>query len=338
MNEKYWKAFLLIFAVVCWSSTISSIFYWIYLFSLNEDLTVLDYKRYYYDNSSAYPTLSLCFQTPFNKTKLEHTTTNVESYLEFLKGNNYSSQMWEHNYEDVVFDISQHVLGYWIEFRNGSSKEYSPTSDNLTLFSTTFSGFWREGFYNCYGIQIMNDVEMQWLSVLMKGDIFPSKIRPEKYGFFILLHYPNQLLRSTNTIKYMWPKRKTNDTYEMKFQVKGTEMIKHRYKSRHPCNQDWERHGMTVQIRHSQTVGCVAPYQNQDAKLRPCSTKYEIEKAWFALRYDEYGNAPPCTSMEKIKYSYEELDLSNTKWSGTGNIWIGIHHQNRNFKNIAQIR
>ena len=63
-----------------------------------------------------------------------------------------------------------------------------------------------------------------------------------------------------------------------------------------------------------------------------------MKKARFELRYDEYGNAPPCTSMEKITYSYEEFDLSNTKWSGTGNFWIGIHHQNRNFKNIVQIR
>ena len=210
MNEKYLKVFLLIFSVICWASTISSIFYWIYLFSLNEDLTLLDYKSYYYDKSSAYPILSLCFQNPFNKTKLEqrNTNTNGESYLDFLDGKYYSKEMWEYAYKNVVFSIHEYVDSYWIEWRNGSSKTYSLASDNITLFSSTFSGFWRQGFYHCFGMQTMNDVQMQKFSVLMKNEIFPKKIRPEKYDFFTLLHYPNQLLRSTNTIRFIWRKNK----------------------------------------------------------------------------------------------------------------------------------
>ena len=286
MKDKYWKIFLLTFAVLCWTSTISSIFYWIYLFSLNEDLTILDYKRYYYDESSAYPTLSLCLKNPFNQRKLEERNTNVESYLEFLEGKYYSKDMWEYDYKDIVLDISEHVISYWIEWRNGSSKTYTLTSDNITIFSSTFSGFWRQGFYCCYGLQAMNDAEMQWFSVRIKNDIFPSKIRPEKYGFFILLHYPNQLLRSTNTIRHQWPQRKTNDTYEMKFTIKETEIITRRDKGKHPCNQDWKTHDSIVQRRHTESVNCRTPYQHQESKLRECSSKHEMKRARFALRYD----------------------------------------------------
>ena len=115
-------------------------------------------------------------------------------------------------------------------------------------------------------------------------------------------------------------------------------MIKHRDKITHPCNQDWERHDSIVQMRHSHIVGCVAPYQNNDNKLTHCSTKYEMKRSRFELRYDEYGNAPPCKSMEKITYSYREIDLSNTEWAANGTFWIGIYHQNNNFKDIVQIR
>lgn len=185
MYGKYWKIFLVTFTVLCWASTISIMLYWIYLFSLNEDLTVLDYKTYYYDESSAYPILSLCFKNPFNKTKLEQRSKRIdaESYLEFLEGNNYSSEMWGHDFKEIPFDISEHIVSYWIEWRNGSSKLFSPASHNVTLFSPTLSGFWRQGFYHCYGMLTSNDVQMQKFSVLIKNEIFPSKIRPEKYDF-----------------------------------------------------------------------------------------------------------------------------------------------------------
>jgi hypothetical protein len=184
----------------------------------------------------------------------------------------------------------------------------------------------------------MNNVEMQWFAVRINNDIFPSKIRPEKYGFFILLHYPNQLLTSTNTLRHMWPKRETNDTYEMKFTVTGTEIITRRDKSKHPCNQDWKIHDSIVQMRHSEMIGCRTPYQNLENKLRACSSRNEMKKAVFALRYDDYGYVPPCKSMEKITYSYMHIDLSDTEFRGTGSFWIGIYHENQNFKDIVQIR
>jgi hypothetical protein len=303
-------------------------------------LTILDYKGYNRDESSAYPVLSLCFKNPFNKSKLEekNPVNNEKSYLEFLEGKNFSAEMWKNDYENISFNISEYVLKYWMEWRNGSSQIYPATSSIISRFSSTFSGFWRQGFYNCYGVPAMNDVQMQWFSVLLKNDIFPFKIRPERHDFFIILHYPNQLLRSTSNIRVSWPEVKTNNTYDMKLVVEGTEIIKRRQKSKRPCNQDWKIYDSIVQERHSRNIGCRAPYQTQDNKLRPCLSAHEMEMARFALRYDEYGQAPPCTAMEKITYSYIESDLSKTIWNDKGNFWIGIYHRSQNFKEIVQIR
>jgi hypothetical protein len=124
----------------------------------------------------------------------------------------------------------------------------------------------------------------------------------------------------------------------MKFTVKEMEIIKRRHKTKHPCNQDWKLHDDIVQMRHSQIIGCKAPYQNQENKLGSCSTRYEMKRAKFALRYDEYGNAPPCNLMGKITYSYSETDRFYTNLDDVGNFWIEIYHQNQNFKDIVQIR
>jgi len=340
MNNKYWKRFLIVYDVVCWASTISVIFYWIYLFTLNEDLTGLHYKTYYSDESSAYPILSLCFKNPFVETKLKRMNPNIsmETYLNFLEGKNYSTEMWEHDHEDIVLDISKYVSSYWIEWRNGSSKTYSLATDYIPIFSLTFFGFWRQRFYGCYGIQAVNDVRVHKFSVLLENDIFPSKIRPKKYDFMVLLHYPNQLLRSANTIRYSWKERKSDGTYDMKFSVKGTEIVKSRYKSKQKCNHDWNKHDSIVLRKHSQNVGCRAPYQNQDNTIRRCSTRNEMKMSRFALRYDEYGTVPPCVAMEKIWYSFTEYDLSNTVWEDKGKFWVEIQHQSEKFKEIVQMR
>ena len=40
---------MILFHGVCWTCTILITLYWIYLYSLNEDSTVLHYKKYYND-------------------------------------------------------------------------------------------------------------------------------------------------------------------------------------------------------------------------------------------------------------------------------------------------
>ena len=338
MTEKHWKCFVVIYDIACWTTTTCIIFYWIYLFSLDEDLTVMDYKSYESTNSSE-PMLSLCFKNPFNKTKLKLTSPEINetSYLEFLNGTSFNKEMWQHDYTNITFDISEYVVKYWLEWRNGTT-DVTNKLHNTNLFRSTFSGFWRHRFYKCYGIQMPDDENFQSIAILLKNDVFSAKIRPNVYDFFTLLHYPNQLLRSMRTIRYSWPMRTANTTYEMDFTVSGVEIIKRRNKNTQPCNPDWKIHDEIVQRKHSETVGCRAPYQELGPKIKLCSTKEEMIKAKFALRFDEYGNDPPCKAMESVTYSYREKELLNTKWDGNDNFWISNYIRNPNFKEILQTR
>ena len=92
MKEKHWHLTKDLFHVLCWVSAISIVLYWIYLFTLNEDSTVVDYKKYYHEKPDKHPMISMCIQNPFNTTTFEmmSRTINATSYLEFIKGKYFS--------------------------------------------------------------------------------------------------------------------------------------------------------------------------------------------------------------------------------------------------------
>ena len=78
--DSTWKKLSLVFHGVCWIATTSVVSYWIYIFSLNEDLCVVDYKKYYQEKTDHYPVLSLCFENPFSSKSqnLSHSITPAE--------------------------------------------------------------------------------------------------------------------------------------------------------------------------------------------------------------------------------------------------------------------
>ena len=338
MKKNQWRLSDVLIYVACWTTTISVTFYWIYLYSLDEDVIDLEYREYYHEDSDRYPMLSLCFKSPFNNSKLESMNTkhNATSYLEFLKGTHFSKEMFKYDYHSMIFDISEYVVNYWSRWKNETTKLFSPTDCNIV--KSTFAGFWHHRFYNCYGLQIKDDEQLQHHSVLLKNDIFPSNVRPRTSDFFTLLHYPNHLLRSLRSIRFSWPQRTTNDTYGMLFTVNEVEVIKRRNKNKQPCNENWSNHDEIVQKMHSKMVGCRTPYHNTTSKTKKCSTMEEMKTAQFTLRFDEYGNIPPCKAMEQISYSYKEIEYSNTKWKDQGKFWVNIRIGSPNFKEIVHTR
>ena len=114
--------------------------------------------------------------------------------------------------------------------------------------------------------------------------------------------------------------------------------MKRRNKNKQQCNQNGEDYDGSVLLKHSAAVGCRTPYYNTNLNTKMCSTEEEMKKAQFELRYVEYGIIPPCMTMEKISYSYKEIEYSNTKWKNDGTFWINIRIGNPNFKEIVQTR
>ena len=91
-------------------------------------------------------------------------------------------------------------------------------------------------------------------------------------------------------------------------------------------------------MNHDRKAGCTPPYHEYIENLPVCSTKDQMLASMFNLRFDDYGENPPCEGMEKIYYSFEEADLDETKWYEPGYFWVGIWINNQKFKEIVQIK
>ena len=339
MTSNVRKYLNVIFQVLCWMTTASVIVFWLYKFSLNQDYSVIEYKKYHQDEADVYPMLSLCFKNPFDSDKIATNDTQINgtSYLEFINGQYFAPKMLDIDHGKIIMNISDYIDDAWIGWRNGSYRRKYDNQYHKKLFFSTFSGFWLGTFYHCYGLQVIPDGQVDTFTVLMNDAIFSNNRRSSR-NFFTLLHYPNQLLRSMRSIKYSWKKRRRNSTYSMRFLVNRMEVVKRRNKRRTPCNENWKNHDDEVLLRHIQEGGCRAPYQNIQTPIPVCSNGSKIKKAGISLRTDEYGRWPPCIGMEKIIYSYEEADLSDTEWSGTGDVWIGLYFNDPYFVEVSQER
>ena len=77
MSGASWKKFVLLFHVICWTATATLISYWLYNFNLNEDLSSVEFKKYYKSKSDVFPVLSLCLRNPFSKKNLRLTSAGI---------------------------------------------------------------------------------------------------------------------------------------------------------------------------------------------------------------------------------------------------------------------
>ena len=164
--------------------------------------------------------------------------------------------------------------------------------------------------------------------------MFKKGTRPELHEFFVLFHQPNQLLRSLQTIKYSWNIRKDQFNYEMKFGLNDIEVLLRRNRYRNPCNENWQEYDADVMKQHLEETKCKAPYQTQMVNHSFCASKEKIKQAKFTLvSKNSNHKLPPCRSMERIDYTYEEVDLSaSSDWDGKGHFWFTINLLNAQYK------
>ena len=119
------KLFMTSFALLCTITTMALGSYWIFQYTLNEDLSVVYYKEYLETNDDVFPTVSLCLGNPFLKKKLDEYGFNETSYLAFLRGESFTKEMLNINFSYVTTDITDYINGYQLDFNNGTRIHFS---------------------------------------------------------------------------------------------------------------------------------------------------------------------------------------------------------------------
>ena len=329
---------------VCWTITAFLLCYWIYLFYLDDDICLVDYKKYYDKPHHGFPRLSFCLKDPFIEAKLksDNPKINAESYSDFLMGKNFSPSMLKINYSDVLLDASKYVDKYWIQWRNGSTKIVMVSSEENRLLIPTNSFTWDGVFYHCYTLKDPENKELSAIAISIHNSIFPGGVRTNDARFATLLHTKNQLLTS-GTFKYSYPRREINDTYTLRYKVKGVEFIRRRNKKNHPCYEDWTNYDDEILRRHVMRSGCSPLHFRHSYNKSFCLSKDQIASSLFSLRFDDYDIHPPCQGMEKIDYIFEdhiweEKDIWWNQTRSDGSFWFGLYIYDQKFKEIVQIK
>ena len=342
MHIKKRDIFVQCFRIFCVLAAVFMSAFWFHTYSLNHDLCLVDYKPFYETEEDLVPTQSFCLKNPFLQDRLlQEYGLNESSYLSFLEGNYFSQQMLDIEYEKVTLDISDYITDYYILWTNETEVVYRhPHKLNPIVTSISFNGFWRNGFYRCFDLQVPKHRDISFFSVLVSNQVFRNNTRPILDDFFTLIHYPNQLVTSILTKRTKWKQITSQSTYDMRFEINNIEILRRRNKNENPCNENWASYDDWIISRHERAVGCRTPYHHRlKNSLSICATQEKIRRARFVLSVDAMNKyIPPCKSMKTVHYRYRETDLAGTKWAGNGKFWFSIVLETQGLKEIQQSR
>ena len=150
-----------------------------------------------------------------------------------------------------------------------------------------------------------------------------------------LIHFPNQLMVSTETVHYTWPKREKYDKFTMLFKIIGVEVIKRRISGRKSCYENWKNYDDFLLVEHLKKVGCRMPYLLNMDEFPLCNSQNTMQMSQWYLKRSFSNVPPPCKSMQKIYHSYDEQE---TPWVKEGVFRVKIWFSDQQFKEITQTR
>ena len=104
-----------------------------YEYFLDNDVTLVDIKRFHENDEAVYPSVMLCFYNPFLKDSLQKysPTINTTLYKRFLVGDYWAEEMNNVDYDKVTIDINKYFLGYDIMYTDTRPRRYC--SNNKTI-------------------------------------------------------------------------------------------------------------------------------------------------------------------------------------------------------------
>ena len=312
------------FHVICVFATTGMVGFWIYKFELDKDITSMNYKQYFDTKDDTIPVISICFSDPFLEEKLTQHKVNVSTYKSFLFGEMFEERLMGIDYDSVTINLKYYLREYYVILRNESRLRYSKEETvGWKVPYVSFNGMWYDRVLKCFALEI-TDKSVMGINFEMNLDIFQNSVRPSIGKFFVFLHLKNQMLRSLNTLKWQWPKRLDDTSFVMDFWIRDAEIMVRRNKKSEPCIPEWQTYDNLVIREHLNNISCIAPYQGYISHDFPiCNTKENMKMAKWSLTDGRiYNYPPPCRSLKKITYDYEEYHPANETNGSYG--WFAI--------------
>ena len=139
-----------IFNLACFTTAFGMTFWWLYRYSLDEDIVQINLKPIDFQDGQ-YPMLSYCVADPFIESKLKKydETLTASKYKDILLGSTSYKGMTNIDYDDVTLNFTNFYLGEVIRFRNGSFVGTEGPNFLQELPQATYTVFSNERFYKC---------------------------------------------------------------------------------------------------------------------------------------------------------------------------------------------
>ena len=176
-----WKLFKTAFHLICITAVI--FFSRDCIQHYHEDrnsLHVLE-RRFQSKNSSGYPSISLCFSSPFKRNLLENygKRPSPQQYSDFLMGKSeYSASLAGIQFSNVTLQLEDFLFAANLSIRSiGSDEEEKSVPSTISILNLNVF-VWR--FLKCFSFNIPYEehVIIDELRIILNRKVFPNKTRP----------------------------------------------------------------------------------------------------------------------------------------------------------------
>ena len=312
--------------VICLCVTVSIVCYCFYRYSLDGDVSLIDFKTFNDDRTSLYPTTTLCFYNPFLEAELTKLGDgiNTTSYSKFLQGELHDDRLASIDYDKVTLSLEDKLISASGKMENGTylwlydrENKHPPFlgSDGKAMTYTSF----RSGLNKCFSFEIPYiEGSLMWsMFITMKSDSFPRSVRedtvrfngddPTQGGFKVSFHYPSQRFYSSGAAKYQWnaltPARQEElpcrELY-MRFRLKGVEVLARRNKRKMKCNLDWLSSDYILERNIMHRLKCHPPHMWYGIKDNNRLSSWPIQ-AFSGNEWRFLMDYPSCRNKKDIQ-------------------------------------
>ena len=334
-TKSKWEMFACVFKTFCFLITFGLISFWCYKFFMNEDLSIVEYKEYDNDkDGNPYLPHTLCFRNPFLASDKTHLNQSMKLDIEKYFSGDESVNISGVDYKNMALNLSDYVQMYYIRSRNGTHTYFPVEEYKFETIHNSFNGFWLGTFFRCFTIIAPNN-DVAVLAILLNNTAHDQGNRPILWDFFVMFHYPNQVLRASLFNKYFWPTARdiNGSTYEMVFTVENVEI----FKRRKGCNPDYQSYDEQVMEQVVNKVGCSPPYYSTTLDIPTCTSPKKLREFATSIHLSKHhGLSPPCKSLEFMTFKYDEIDYKGTAYDSGGNFWVSLVVPNLIFKVSSQ--
>ena len=171
-----WQVFEYIFYLICLFTTTGLVGYWNYKFSLDEDLSVVEYNHYDMKDvndvsKSPYLSQTICFRNPFMISKETHMNDSEKLWVEEYLAGTDDMKFLDFNYNDVALNLTNFVKEYYIRWRNGTRQYFDVSEIPWKAVDNGFNGFWVGKFFRCFTLKPPNS-DVAVLSLQIENHVF----------------------------------------------------------------------------------------------------------------------------------------------------------------------